>query len=308
MTRLTPAQAPNASRQTDTRGRIRPAFCDRHNEQLALEWTYDSNAIEGNTLTLRETQLMLETGLTIGGKSLREQAEVINHQQAIAYVTSLASRSEVPIRGLEVRQVHALVLKGIDDGEADKWRTVPAHFAGARFTPPEPFVNGDVFSLAWSYGGMGECALLLGAYADARRRFEHGMRTFESSGGREGVLILTHHLARLDMLENRLGAATEGFVRCIALCDASDYPQMRSRCIAGLGCVAVRAGQPELGVTLLAAAKQLYDALPPFLLPLDLAEYEACAAESRRLLGDAKFMLASRPSAVVSVSARRSSL
>jgi Fic family protein len=94
-----------------------PAAVRKLNEQLALEWTYNSNAIEGNTLTLRETQLILETGLTIGGKSLREHAEVINHQQAIAYVTSLATRSEVLISGLEVRQVHALVLKGIDDGE-----------------------------------------------------------------------------------------------------------------------------------------------------------------------------------------------
>ena len=50
----------------------------RLNEQLALEWIYNSNAIEGSTLTLRETQLILESGLTIGGKSLREHFEVIN--------------------------------------------------------------------------------------------------------------------------------------------------------------------------------------------------------------------------------------
>lgn len=152
--------------------------------------------------------------------------------------------------------------------------------------------TGDVFSLAWSLAGMGECALLLGDYADARRCFEHGMHTFEASGGREGMLILTHHLARLDLLEGRLDAAKEGFLRCIAMCDASDYPQMRARCIAGLGGVAVRGGQPELGASLLATAKHHYDALPPFLLPLDLAEYEAFAAESRRLLGDAPFLAA----------------
>ena len=55
----------------------------RLQEQLTVEWIYNSNAIEGSTLTLRETQLILETGLTIGGKSLREHFEVINHREAI---------------------------------------------------------------------------------------------------------------------------------------------------------------------------------------------------------------------------------
>lgn len=57
----------------------------RLREQLNLEWTYHFNAIEGSTLTLRETQLILETGLTIGGKALREHFEVINHREAIKY-------------------------------------------------------------------------------------------------------------------------------------------------------------------------------------------------------------------------------
>jgi len=58
--------------------------------QITVEWIYNSNAIEGSTLTLRETQLILETGLTIGGKSLGEHFEVINHMDAIEYVESLA--------------------------------------------------------------------------------------------------------------------------------------------------------------------------------------------------------------------------
>src|ERR687884_574130 len=81
----------------------------RLNEQLAIEWTYHSNAIEGNKLTLRETQLILETGLTIGGKSLREHFEVVNHKEAIEYVETLANGSE-PITPFHVRQVHRIVL------------------------------------------------------------------------------------------------------------------------------------------------------------------------------------------------------
>jgi tetratricopeptide (TPR) repeat protein len=168
-------------------------------------------------------------------------------------------------------------------------RAALAHFEQA----VEAFrVTGDVFSLAWSLSGMGECALWLGTYADARRFFEQGMRTFEASGGREGVLILTHHLAHLDLLEGRCSAAVDGFLRCIALCDASDYPQMRARCIAGLGGVAVRAGWPELGARLLASAQQLFDTLPPFLLPPDQAEYDAFAGEARAQLGNDAFTVA----------------
>ena len=62
------------------------AALSRLKMQLEIEWIYNSNTIDGSTLTLRETQLILEHGLTIGGKSLREHFEVINHRTAIKYV------------------------------------------------------------------------------------------------------------------------------------------------------------------------------------------------------------------------------
>ena len=57
-------------------------------ESIDLEWTYNSNVIEENTLTLRETQVVLE-GITVGGKSLKEHLEVINHEQAILFLDGL---------------------------------------------------------------------------------------------------------------------------------------------------------------------------------------------------------------------------
>ncbi|HFD38782.1 MAG TPA: Fic family protein [Anaerolineae bacterium] len=108
----------------------------RLREQLTVEWIYHSNAIEGNSLTLRETRLILETGLTIGGKSLREHFEVLNHKEAIDYVESLvASRS--PVTPFEVRQIHQLVLKRIDDEEAGRYRRVSVTITGADYRPPE---------------------------------------------------------------------------------------------------------------------------------------------------------------------------
>ncbi len=96
----------------------------RLNEQINTEWTYHSNAIEGNTLTLQETRLILETGITIGGKSLREHFEVVNHRKAIEYVESLVTQRQ-PVSAFQVRQIHQLVLTQIDDDSAGQYRTLP---------------------------------------------------------------------------------------------------------------------------------------------------------------------------------------
>jgi Fic family protein len=105
-------------------------------EQFTVEWIYNSNAIEGSTLTLRETQLILETGMTIGGKSLREHFEVINHKDAIEYVESLADQGE-PITAFHVRQIHKLVLTQIDDENAGQYRKTQVRIVGAKHVPPE---------------------------------------------------------------------------------------------------------------------------------------------------------------------------
>jgi Fic family protein len=111
------------------------AAVGRLNEQLTVEWIYNSNAIEGSTLTLRETQLILEQGITIGGKSLREHFEVVNHQEAIRLVESLA-RQQTPISAFHVRQLHALVLAKIDDENAGQYRNLPVRIVGAAHEPP----------------------------------------------------------------------------------------------------------------------------------------------------------------------------
>lgn len=108
----------------------------RLREGLTVEWIYNSNAIEGNTLTLRETQLILETGLTIGGKSLREHFEVINHKEAIDYVEQLAAQHD-PITSFHVRQIHKLVLARIDDDNAGRYRDSQVRISGAAYLPPE---------------------------------------------------------------------------------------------------------------------------------------------------------------------------
>lgn len=106
-------------------------------EKLFLEWTYNSNAIEGNTLTINETKVVLE-GITVGGKTMREHLEVINHRDAISYVEDIV-RKEDPFSEWQIKNLHRLVLKGIDDDYAGVYRDQQVYISGAVHTPPPPF-------------------------------------------------------------------------------------------------------------------------------------------------------------------------
>lgn len=103
-------------------------------EDLVLKWTYHSNAIEGNTLTLKETKVALE-GITIGGKSLREHFEVINHKEAIGFVEDMVSNNQA-LTEWHIKALHQLVLKNVDDDNAGRYRTLNVLIAGAEHRPP----------------------------------------------------------------------------------------------------------------------------------------------------------------------------
>ena len=104
-------------------------------EDLTLEWTYNSNSIEGNTITLRETQLILQEGMTIKGKSLREHFEVFNHEKAIDYLYTLVNNNYT-LRGIDILNLHGLVLHNIEDDFAGRLRNGGVRIMGANFTPP----------------------------------------------------------------------------------------------------------------------------------------------------------------------------
>lgn len=89
-----------------------------------IELTYNSNAIEGSTLTFAETKIILLDGITIGGKSTREHLEVINHKEAIDYIEDIARKETKEITRSEVLGIHSLILRGIDTPNAGKFRSV----------------------------------------------------------------------------------------------------------------------------------------------------------------------------------------
>lgn len=106
-------------------------------EDLLIRWTYHSNAIEGNTLTLQETKIALE-GITIGGKLLREHFEAINHKDAILFMEELVQKKE-SLTEYNIKQIHSLVLKNIDEAEKGKYRTRNVIISGAEHKPPQNF-------------------------------------------------------------------------------------------------------------------------------------------------------------------------
>jgi cell filamentation protein, protein adenylyltransferase len=119
--------------------RLRPfpkGALNKLREHMIIEWTYNSDAIEGNSLTLKETKLVLEDGLTISGKSLREHLETINHKEAIEFVEDLVQKN-TKINAHAIRQIHSLILSKIDDDEAGKYRNLKVYISGSKYVFPE---------------------------------------------------------------------------------------------------------------------------------------------------------------------------
>jgi len=112
------------------------------NKELDIKYTYESNCIEGNSLTLGETDQVINTGLTIGGKPLVDHLEAINHQEAIQYIRDLA-KNDIELSEREVKNIHSLILKGIQDEHKGQYRQQPVFVMqqdGSKHEFPQPYI------------------------------------------------------------------------------------------------------------------------------------------------------------------------
>ena len=110
---------------------------ERLNEEFIVEYTYNSNAIEGNTLTLRETDLVLR-GLTIAQKPLKDHMEAVGHKEAFDYISELV-KEKVPLSESIIKQIHFLVLADKRD-DRGVYRRVPVRIMGAQHEPVQPYL------------------------------------------------------------------------------------------------------------------------------------------------------------------------
>ena len=114
-----------------------PSHLKRLREYFDVQYTFESNRIEGNTLSLRETDLIINKGLTIGGKSMQEHLEAVNHAEAIDYVADLVL-AKIDLNKRNILDIHRLILKGIDTENAGIFRKVPVRISGSSNELPQP--------------------------------------------------------------------------------------------------------------------------------------------------------------------------
>ncbi len=173
---------------------LSPSFVNRLRRELMIEYTYDSNAIEGNTLTLNETRLVIEEGITIGKRPISEIQEAKNHPAAIEFIEELIYGSE-DLSEETVLQLNGLILKDVEP-DAGKYRTRGVHVAGAVFSPPRSDEVPQLVKelLGWVGANLEEYSIIeLGA------RFHHRfvqIHPFHDGNGRTARLLMNAILMR----------------------------------------------------------------------------------------------------------------
>lgn len=164
----------------------------RLRDEFLIEFTFNSNAIEGNTLTLQETALVLNEGVTIAQKPLKDHLEAIGHKEAYFYVEDLVKK-KTPISETVISHIHSLVLA---DKTQDKgvYRSIPVRIMGAIHEPPQPYlVPVQMEQLMLEYQDMKEIMHPIERIALFHLKFE-GIHPFIDGNGRTGRLLLNLEL------------------------------------------------------------------------------------------------------------------
>lgn len=157
-----------------------------------VELTYTSNALEGNTLTRVETAIVLEKGITVSGKPLKDHLEATGHQDALGYMRELAGATE-PVRELDVRNLHRLVMAKVSPEEAGKYSAHERMISGSDLKLPSPF---ELPSLMQEFGAWLEAAPLTPETAfDAHERLVT-IHPFSDGNGRTSRLLMNLLLIR----------------------------------------------------------------------------------------------------------------
>lgn len=177
---------------------LNPTELNRLRNEFMIENTYNSNAIEGNTLTLRETALILQEGITIAQKPLKEHLEVIGHKDAFEYIMGLTDKAE-PLTEHVIKDIHSLVLMN-DNLNRGIYRNVPVRILGALHTPPQPYlVAKQIEELLLNYSVWKESTNIIECVSRFHIEFE-SIHPFIDGNGRTGRLILNLELMKAGLL------------------------------------------------------------------------------------------------------------
>lgn len=178
-------------KELDSRRPLTEGELERLTEEFVVEYTYNSNAIEGNTLTLRETDLVLR-GLTIDKKPLKDHMEAVGHKEAFEFVQELV-KDKVPLSENIIKQMHSLVLA---DKREDRgvYRRVPVRIMGAAHEPVQPYlIQPKMEQLLLGYRNSTEH--IIPKLARFHIEFE-GIHPFIDGNGRTGRLLVNLELMK----------------------------------------------------------------------------------------------------------------
>lgn len=165
----------------------------RFREEFLINFTYNSNAIEGNTLTLQETALVIKEGITIDKKSLKDHLEAVGHKEAYLYVEELVQQ-KVPLSEKVIKDLHSLVLMDRRE-ERGIYRRVPVTIMGAVHTPPQPYlVPSRMEQLILIYEGM--CSRHIVERVSIFHLEFEAIHPFIDGNGRTGRLLLNLELMK----------------------------------------------------------------------------------------------------------------
>ena len=172
-------------KQLDNKRPLTTGEIERLREEFLIEFTYNSNAIEGNTLTLRETDLVLR-GLTVDKKPLKDHLEVIGHKDAFEYVLKLVD-DNIPISEKIIKEIHYLVLSDKKD-DRGVYRRVPVRIMGAQHEPVQPYlIQPKMEQLIMDFGASKEH--IVAKLARFHIEFE-SIHPFIDGNGRTGRLLV----------------------------------------------------------------------------------------------------------------------
>ncbi|MBR5427550.1 MAG: Fic family protein [Clostridia bacterium] len=185
------SQIERKKKELDAKRPLTEGELERLNEEFTVEFTYNSNAIEGNTLTLRETDLVLR-GLTIDQKPLKDHLEAVGHKEAFDFVRELV-REKVPLTESVIKQIHFLVLSDKKD-DRGIYRRIPVRIMGAHHEPVQPYLIGPKMEqLLLDYAASEDH--IVTKLARFHIEFE-GIHPFIDGNGRTGRLLVNLELMK----------------------------------------------------------------------------------------------------------------
>lgn len=155
---------------------------------FTIEQTYTSNALEGNTLTRSETLLVIEKGITVAGKSLKDHLEAVNYALALHCVYDLVAKKRAEITSADILDIHRIILKSIDDRHAGVFRKISVKIAGSLIQLPDPIKIPDLMSdfMQWLTTVTGHPAVIA---AQAHYKFV-AIHPFVDGNGRTARLLM----------------------------------------------------------------------------------------------------------------------